>query len=127
MKTNIKATNIELTSAINDYVHKRLQALEKFTKDKEIIAYVEVGKTTKHHKEGEIFKAEFNLEISGVKFYSISEKEDLYQAIDDAKEEVVHQIKNDKKRKQTLYKRGASSVKKMLKGISDRNPFTSKY
>ncbi len=127
MKTNIKATNIELTSAINDYVNKRLQALEKFTKDKEIVAYVEVGKTTKHHKEGEIFKAEFNLEISGVKFYSVSEKEDLYQAIDDAKEEVVHQIKNDKKRKQTLYKRGASSVKKMLKGISDRNPFTSKY
>lgn len=127
MKTNIKATNIELTSAINDYVNKRLQTLEKFTKDKEIIAYVEVGKTTKHHKEGEIFKAEFNLEISGVKFYSISEKEDLYQAIDDAKEEVVHQIKNDKKRKQTLYKRGASSVKKMLKGISNRNPFTSKY
>lgn len=127
MKINIKATNIELTSAINDYVNKRLQALEKFTKDKEIIAYVEVGKTTKHHKEGEIFKAEFNLEISGVKFYSVSEKEDLYEAIDDAKEEVVHQIKNDKKRKQTLYKRGASSVKKMLKGISDRNPFTSKY
>lgn len=127
MKINIKATNIELTNAIYDYVNRRLEGLEKFTKDQEVIAYVEVGKTTKHHKEGEIFKAEFNLEISGTKFYSLSEKVDLYQAIDDAKEEVVNQIKNNKKRKQTLYKRGAASVKKMLKGISDRNPFTSKY
>jgi len=127
MKINIKATNIELTDAITDYVNNRTQSLEKFIKDKEIIAYVEVGKTTQHHKSGEIFKAEFNIEISGVKFYTISKKEDLYKAIDDAKEEIIYQIKNNKKRKQTLFKRGATSVKKMLKGISDRNPFTSKY
>jgi ribosome-associated translation inhibitor RaiA len=37
MKINIKATNIELTSAINDYVNKKLIGLEKFTKDKEVI------------------------------------------------------------------------------------------
>ncbi len=127
MNINIKATNIELTEAINDYVNKRLMGLEKFIKEKEIIAYVEVGKTTKHHKSGDIFRAEFNIEISGVKFYTVSEKEDLYKAIDDAKEEMVYQIKNNKKRKQTLFKRGSMSVKKMLKGISNRNPFTSKY
>lgn len=127
MKINIKATNIELTPAINDYVNKKLMGLEKFTKDKELIIYAEVGKTTNHHKSGDIYKAEFNIEISGVKFYTVSEKEDLYKAIDDAKEEMVYQIKNNKKRKQTLFKRGSMSVKKMLKGISDRNPFTSKY
>lgn len=127
MKTNIKATNIELTTAINDYVNKRLEGLTKFIKDKEIIAYIEVGKTTNHHKNGDIFKAEFNIEISGIKFYTVSEKEDLYKAIDDAKDEMIYQIKNNKKRKQTLFKRGSTSVKKMLKGISERNPFTSKY
>lgn len=127
MKTNIKATNIELTTAISDYVNKRLDGLTKFIKDKEIVAYAEVGKTTNHHKSGDIFKAEFNIEISGVKFYTVSEKEDLYKAIDDAKDEMVYQIKNNKKRKQTLFKRGSTSVKKMLKGISERNPFTSKY
>jgi putative sigma-54 modulation protein len=128
MNTNIKATNIELTSAISDYVNKRLSALEKFIKEEEeMTAYVEVGKTTNHHKQGEVFRAEFNIEISGDKFYTFSEKEDLYAAIDDAKDEIARQIKTNKDRRQTLFKRGAVSVKKMLKGISSRNPFTSKY
>ncbi len=127
MNTNIKATNMELTGAINDYIDKRLSGIKKFVKDGEIVARIEVGKTTNHHKQGDVFKAEFDLDISGVKFYTISEKDDLYAAIDEAKQEIVRQITNNKDRKQTLYKRGATSVKKMLKGISDRNPFTSKY
>lgn len=128
MNTNIKATNMELTGAINDYVNKRLSGIKKFVKDgEEMITYIEVGKTTNHHKQGDVFRAEFNIEISGSKFYTFSEKEDLYTAIDDAKEEIVRQIASNKDRKQTLFKRGATSIKKMLKGISDRNPFTSKY
>ena len=128
MSINIKATNMELTSAISDYVNRRLVGVEKFIKNgEEMIAYIEVGKTTNHHKQGDIFRAEFNIEISGAKFYTFSEKEDLYAAIEDAKEEIVHQIKTNKDRRQTLFKRGATSVKKMLKGMSNRNPFTSKY
>jgi putative sigma-54 modulation protein len=128
MNTNIKATNMELTSAISDYVNKRLSGIEKFIKNEDnAIAYIEVGKTTNHHKQGDVFRAEFNVEIAGIKFYTFSEKEDLYEAIDDAKGEIVRQITSNKDRRQTLFKRGATSVKKMLKGISDRNPFTSKY
>lgn len=127
MNINIKATNMELTSAINDYVNRRLSVIKKFVKDGEMVAYVEVAKTTNHHKQGEIFRAEFNIEINGSKFYSFSEREDLYKSIDDVREDIVRQIKNNKDKKQTLFKRGASSVKKMLKGISNRNPFTSKY
>jgi ribosomal subunit interface protein len=125
---NIKGTNIELTNAISNYIEKCLDNIKKFIKDDQLmIVQIEVGKTTNHHRSGDIFKAEYNIEISGKKFYSVSEKADLYIAIDDAKDELIRQIKNDKDRKITLYKRGALSVKKMLKGISKRNPFTSKY
>lgn len=129
MNINIKATNMELTSAISEYVNKRLASLEKFSKkDTSISGHVEVGKTTNHHKQGEdVFKAEFDLEIGGKNFFAMSEMNDLYAAIDDAKEEIMRTITNDKDRKQTLFKRGALSVKKMLKGISKRNPTTSKY
>ncbi len=127
MNINIKATNIELTDAISDYVNKRLATLEKFEKNGNISGYVEVGKTTNHHKQGEYYKAEFDVSLNGDKFFAMSEKEDLYAAIDDAKEEVLRRITQNKDRKQTLFKRGAKSVKKMLKGLSNRNPFTSKY
>ncbi len=127
MNINIKATNMELTGAINDYVNKRLSAVEKFSKGGEMSGYVEVGKTTNHHKQGDYFKAEFSIDMNGEHFFSESEESDLYAAIDDAKEEITRAVTHNKDRKQTLYKRGAASVKKMLKGLSDRNPFTSKY
>lgn len=128
MTTNIKATNMDLTSAVSNYINKKIELISKLTSTyEEVMFYVEVGKTTNHHKQGEYFKAEFNVTIDGEKFYTSSEKSDLYKAIDDAKDELMRRIKNSKKRKSTLFKRGAVSVKKMIKGVSKRNPFTSKY
>ncbi|MCE9517690.1 ribosome-associated translation inhibitor RaiA [Candidatus Nomurabacteria bacterium] len=127
MNINIKATNIELTSEIHDYVLSKLDRLDKFTKDTSITGYVEIGRTTNHHKQGDIFKAEFDVNVAGERFFTLAETEDLFTAIDSAKEDLVRRITHSKDRKQTLFKRGAKSVKKMLKGISKRNPFTSKY
>lgn len=124
---NIKATNMELTPAITDYVNKRLSSLEKFAKGKVMTGQVEVGKTTNHHKQGEVYKAEFDINIGGERFFTEASTSDLYASVDEAKEEIARKITNNKDRKNTLYKRGAKSVKKMLKGISKRNPFTSKY
>jgi putative sigma-54 modulation protein len=127
MNINIKATNMELTDALSDHVNKRLSSLEKFVKTGSISGYVEVGKTTNHHKQGDVYKAELDININGERFFAMSEQSDLYTAIDDAKEEIARKITHNKDRKQTLFKRGAASVKKMIKGISKRNPFTSKY
>ncbi len=118
---------MELTGAISDYINKRLESVQKFSKDGVVSGYVEVGKTTNHHNKGEFFKAEFDLMINGVRYFASSEKDNLYVAIDDGREEIIRTLTHDKDRKQTLFKRGAMSVKKMLKGISKRNPFTSKY
>jgi ribosomal subunit interface protein len=106
MSINIKATNIELTSAISDYVNKKIESISRYVgTDKEMIIYVEVGKTTKHHKQGDYFKAEFDVSVDGEKFFTDSEKSDLYKAIDDAKDEVIKKIKNYKNKKETLFKR----------------------
>ena len=119
---------MELTSAISEYVDKRLSSIEKFLKEGgEMSGFVEVGKITRHHKQGELFRSEFDINIDGENFYAESEKDDLYNAIEDAKDEVVRKITQNKDRRKTLFRRGASSVKKMMRGVSRRNPFTSKY
>ena len=127
MNKNIKATNIELTDALNDYISKKLENIKKFAQDGEMTVHAEVGKTTNHHKQGDLFRAEFDVHINGKRFYTFSEKEDLYEAIDDAREEIARQMTSNKDKQKTLFRRGALSVKKMLKGITKRNPFTSKY
>ncbi len=127
MNTNIKATNMELTSAITDYVNKKLESLEKLIDAKNAQINILVGKTTQHHKNGEYYIAEMDLRAGSIKIFAGAEKTDLYAAIDAVKEEAMREITHLKDRKQTLFTRGARSVKKMLKGISKRNPFTSKY
>ena len=132
MQINLQGKNLELTEAIKDYVLKRVTNLEKLLSNieankGEARVNFEVAKTTNHHKTGEIFHANCMINIAGKKFYGESDHEDLYAAIDEVKEKLFNDIGKYKDRRQTIYKRGASSVKKMLKGLSKRNPFTAKY
>lgn len=132
MKINLKGTNIELTPAIKDYVLKRVTNLGKLLSkieagDEKVLINFEVAKATNHHKAGFVFHSDCNINIAGKDFYASSDKEDLYEAIDDVKSILFTEITKNKDRNRTLLHRGARSVKKMLKGLSKRNPFTSKY
>ena len=132
MQINLQGKNIELTPAIKDYVSKRVTNLEKLLLGIEegqgkVMANFEVGKSTNHHKGGDIFRANCSIEIDGKEFYGSADKEDLYQAIDAVKDSLYNEISKNKDRHQTLLYRGARSIKKMMKGLSKRNPFTSKY
>ena len=132
MQINLQGKNIELTEATKDYVLKRVTNLEKLlTKIEErggdVSAQFEVSKNTNHHKSGPVFHADCLIYIKGERFYASADKEDLHQAIDAVKDDLFREINKHKDRRQTLMKRGATSVKKMLKGLSKRNPFTGKY
>jgi putative sigma-54 modulation protein len=121
MKINIKATNIELTPAISAYVEKKLSALEKHLSEfSDVVAQVEVGKSTQHHKSGEIFKAEVHLTGGGIDQYAISEQTDLYAAVDTVKDEIIKNLNHEKGKRFVLARRGARKIKEMMKGL---NPF----
>jgi len=132
MKINFQAKNIEITEALHDYVVKKVTNLGKLLqeieeRDGEVSVLFSLSKTTHHHKGGEVFHADCSINLKGKKFYSSVNKQDLYEAIDQVKDNLYTEINKNKDKKQTMFKRGAVSVKKMMKGISKRNPFTSKY
>jgi len=132
MQINLLGKNIELTEAIKDYVLKRVTNLGKLLSrieegEGKVMVNFEVSKSTNHHKSGEVFHADCLIKIDGKEFYGSADKEDLYEAVDSVKDSLYNEINKNKDRRQTLFKRGAASVKRMIKGISKRNPFTSKY
>ena len=117
---NLKTTNMELTEAINDYVTKRVTNLGKLLKKikesgGEVMVYFEVTKTTNHHKGGLIYRANCNITVDGNQFYSQSEKEDLYEAIDDCKDQLFNNIKKKKEKKQAFFKKGATKLKSFIR------------
>lgn len=125
MRLNIKATNIALTPAISAYVEKKLSAVEKYLGESvDVVARVEVGKTTQHHKSGEIFRAEVHLMGGGVDQYAVAEQADLYAAIDALKDEIVGNLTHEKGKRFALARRGARAVKEMMRGL---NPFKRRF
>lgn len=121
MKINIKATNVELTPALSDYAHKKVSSLEKYLeKGSDVVARVEVGKSTQHHKSGEVFRAEVHLTGAGLDLYAASEQTDLYAAIDVVKDEISRNLTHQKGKRFALARRGGRMVKDMMRGL---NPF----
>jgi putative sigma-54 modulation protein len=119
MKTNLKTTGIELTSALQDYVDEKIGQIEKFLdpSDESVLCDVEIGVSTKHHQSGEIFRAEINLHIAGGDLVAESEKEDLYVAINEAKEQVAREVKEFRNKERDVSRKGAGIIKKILKGL----------
>jgi len=122
MKIKITSKNFDITPAINDYVSKKVSSLEKFLNTKnEVLCEVEIGRTTKHHNTGEIFKAEINIVQPGNRqIYAVAEEMDLYTAIDVVRDEAEREIVSRKNKYKTLWKKGASRVKDLIKMIDFR-------
>ena len=120
MNINIKATNIELTPAIREYIEKKLESVEKKLidpNDDSVHADVEVGKTTRGQRKGDVFRAEFNLHIDGDFIHTESIQENLYAAIDEAQDELYRSVRRTKNKKQDVTRRGMLRVKNALKGL----------
>lgn len=118
MKISIKATNFKLTPSIEKWVLEKLGSLEKFIEkfDETGVAecWVEVGKTTRHHRKGPFFRAEADIRVPGVILRAEACEKELKMAIVRVKDELQRQIKNYKGKISAKEKRGARIGKKRL-------------
>ncbi len=118
MKIIIKTTNAELTPDIAEYLNQKIHGLDKFLggMDMNVIeARVEIGRTTKHHQTGDIFRVEVNLRLPGRVLRSEAEELDWRTAIDVVKEELQNGIEKYRGKQEAQYKRGARVAKKLLR------------
>jgi len=117
MRITEKGTNMQITEEIKNYLYKKLEHLEKFLDpaDESVLCEVEIGKISKHHKNGDVFRTEINLHISGQNFRAVSEKDELFSSIDIAKDEMARELNSNKDRKISLTKRGGTKVKNLVK------------
>lgn len=117
---------MDLTDAIRDYVFEKVGYLEKFL-TADATAFVEVGKDSNHHNKGEdIYLAEVQIKSKYGNYFNRQYAGDLYAAVDLVKEELQRDISKNKDRRQTLFVRGARSLKKRIKGMKPWWPFSKK-
>ena len=77
---------MEWTPSLKEFVEKKLGSLERFVRrfDEEgsVELRVEVAKTTRHHRKGEVFRAEANLKLPNALLRAEERAEDLRVAVD---------------------------------------------
>ncbi len=114
MKVSLKGTNIALLESTREYVDRKLvRMVEKLlARDEEPIALdIEVGKTTRHHRAGKIFRAEANLSVGRTLLRAEALGETLNEAIDLVEEELTREIKKFKEKRRTMLLKGARKIK----------------
>ncbi len=117
MSINIKTTNISTHGDVEAYLIKKLDSLNRlvdFNADN-VVAQAEVAKTTNHHKSGDIFRAEINVRIGKDTFRVVSEKDDIYAAIDDMKDELSREITKEKDRYVSDVRRDGAEFKNAIR------------
>lgn len=105
MKINLKATKVEMTEAISNYIQDKMDMLEKYLGDTQVLNFdVEVERIIGGQNKGEVFRMEVNIQVPHELLRVEKTENDLYKAIDkvrDHLEDVIVKYKEkarDKRR-----------------------------
>lgn len=96
MKINTKYTNLDSTLAMQTYIEDSMATLGKFLGKIDggsIVAQVEIARDTNHHKKGDVYHAECNLEVNGKLLRAVCEGSDPRVCIDDVVDVMKAEIK----------------------------------
>ncbi len=118
MKINTKITNLKFSEEISDYLSKRLEKTKKFVAHVDpdsIVVDVELGRSTNHHRQGDVFKVEINFCIGGECLRAISETEDIHASIDGASDELLSELRKRKEKNKWNVRHGGERFKEMLR------------
>jgi ribosomal subunit interface protein len=119
IKKTLKGTGIDLSDAITASVDKVVASIDKYVdpSDTSALVDIEVGKTTNHHRSGEIFRAEINFHSRIGSLRAEAEKEDLYVALTAAKDEIVESLRSKKSKRTDFVRRSGIKLKNMLRAL----------
>ena len=96
MKIKINGKELKITDAINDYVERKLDRIDKYFED------AEADVTLRTEKNAQI--AEIYVSANGEKYRAVTEDKDLYASIDKDIDILEGQIRKSKTKKEKMMK-----------------------
>lgn len=96
MQIDINASKIDMTPSLKKYAEMKINGLgrfvKKFEKDTEAKVFLELARSTKHHKHGDVFYAEATLRIPGKTLRAEHTHSDIRAAIDVVRDTLIREI-----------------------------------
>ena len=97
MELKIKATNLELNPRLRAHVEAKANMLAKYYAGI-IKIEAEVDLTSHHHRQGKIYRAEFNVTVPGKLLRVEKTAEDIFKAVDKVKDHMALELKKYKEK-----------------------------
>lgn len=117
MKYTTKVTDMELSVAVEEYIEKKMAALGKIGGVAAgTVAHVEVGRTTRHHRTGDVFRVELMLHARGATLRAEALGKTVLEAMDKAQEDMRTELERLKGKNADAVKTGGRAIKKLIKG-----------
>jgi len=109
MELHLKYTNLEPSPETKTFIRDKLGFLAKLPlpAGKEVHAWIEIAKTTRHHQRGLVWYAECQLKMPGKQsIRATSTNYDLGAALDEVKEDLSRLLKKEREKWLAITKRG---------------------
>lgn len=119
MNYNIKGSGIAITPELREYAEKKLGNAEKFVEG-DTTAHADVELENSQARDGGKYRAEFTLSVGGTVYRAQKWGGTMHEAMDIAAGELVHELTRAKKKRLHMVRRGASKIKNLIRGLTDR-------
>lgn len=116
MNHNIKASGIELTTELRDYVEKKLAQEDKFLA-RDSTAHVDIELQFAEGEREKQYRAEFTAETKHGLYRAEARGYSMYEAVDAALSDLTREITSAKKKRMRVFRHSAGRVKEFLRGF----------
>lgn len=125
MQINIKATDLELTPALKEFIDDKVGDLERLVQNmgsepseagqaSPVEVFVEVARTTNHHKKGDVFSSEIQVRLPGAEGVVVRAEEwDIHRAINKSRDEMKDRLKSTREKQKTKFFDSAAAWKRI--------------
>lgn len=109
----------DIFSKATDLAERKIRTLKKyFKKNEEVVqVYVELGKVSESHQNGNIWRVQINLDSVGKRYHADDTAETIEKAVDKAVSEIDAELRKVKQRSQSMLRKGGGAVKSFLRGF----------
>lgn len=116
MHIQYKGTNYELTEEETVLTTKKIDSLKKYLgkEEKEVHAYITLGKHTEAHHRGDIWFAEGKIDAEGTQYFAKAESDTLRSATDKMIGELSREMRGSREKKRSLLRRGGAKIKRLF-------------
>ncbi len=119
--TSRKSDAQEVTTKVTAIATKKLNSLKKYLEHRKSVAkvYVELGKVSEAHQQGNVWRVQINLDCDGKRFHATSTGEKPETALGASISELENELRKSKQYHRTMMVKGGAVLKDLARGFEE--------